>query len=58
MNYDEDTQRVTVTLDIPAGPGTEIIAVGALLDLLDHLQHDGIQPQWITLDIGGPPTTP
>jgi hypothetical protein len=58
MIYDEYSQRVTITVDIPAGPGTEIIAVGALLDVLDHFQRDGIQAQWITLDIGGPPTTP
>lgn len=55
---DDCLQRVTITVDIPGGPGTETIAAGALLDVLNHLQHDGIQPHWITLEITGPTTTP
>ncbi len=51
-------QRITITVDIAAGPGTETIAAAALLDVLNHLQHDAIQPHWITLEISGPATTP
>jgi hypothetical protein len=59
MNHDEEFfQRIVVTLDIPGGPGTEIIAAGVLLDLLNHFQHDGIQAHRITLEITDPTTTP
>lgn len=58
MNDDEFLQRITITLDIPGGLGTEAIAAGALLDVLAHLLHDGIQPHWITLEITGPTATP
>jgi hypothetical protein len=56
-DHDDWLQRITITVDIPADPGTETIAAGALLDVLNHLQHDGIQPAWITLEITGPTTT-
>jgi hypothetical protein len=51
-------QRVVITLDIPGGPGTDTIAAGALLDVLDHFRHDAIQAHWVTLEISGPTTTP
>jgi hypothetical protein len=51
-------QRITITLDIPAAPGTDTIAAAALLDVLNHLEHDGIQPHSTTLEITGPTTTP
>lgn len=40
------------------GPGTDTIAAGALLDVLDHFRHDAIQAHWVTLEISGPTTTP
>jgi hypothetical protein len=58
MTDDDYLQRITITVDIPSGPGTETTAAGALLDVLGHLQHDGIQPHWIALEITGPTTTP
>jgi hypothetical protein len=58
MNDDDFLQRIVITLDIPGGPGTHTIAAGALLDVLGHFQHDGIQPHRITLEITGPTTAP
>jgi hypothetical protein len=49
-------QRVIITLDIPGGPGTDIVAAGALLDVLEHFRHDAIEAHWVTLEIGGPTT--
>lgn len=51
-------QRVVITLDIPAGPGTDYTAAAALLDVLEHFRHEAIQAHWITLEISGPTTTP
>jgi hypothetical protein len=56
-HHDDRLQRITITVDIPAEPGTETTAAGALLDVLNHLQHEGIQPTRITLEITGPTTT-
>ena len=47
-------QRVVITLDIPGGPGTDTIAAGALLDVLDHFRNDAIQAHWVTLEISEP----
>jgi predicted amino acid dehydrogenase len=59
MNNDDFLylQRITITLELPGGPGTDTIAAAAFLDVLRHLEHDGIQPAWATLEITGPPTT-
>jgi hypothetical protein len=57
MSDDDLLQRIKITVDIPAEPGTETIAAGALLDVLSHLQHDGIQPARTTLEITTPTTT-
>ncbi len=37
-------QRITITIDIDHEPGYEYVATGALLDVLSHLAHDGIEP--------------
>lgn len=59
MNDDERlVQRIVITLDIDGGPGTETTAAGAFLDVLSHLEHDGIQPLWSMLEITGPTTPP
>jgi hypothetical protein len=51
-------QRVVITLDIPGGPRTDYTAAAALLNVLDHFRHEAIQAHWVTLEIGGPTTTP
>ncbi len=52
MNPDDDIlQRITITLDIPGYHGTNIVAIHALLNVLSHLEHDGIRPHRTTLEI-------
>ena len=51
------TQRITVTIDITDEPGNDTIAVAALRDILGHLEHDGIVPLLIGLEIRPTPTT-
>ena len=55
---DYHLQRIVITLDIPDEPGSHITAIGALLDVLDHFQREGLQAHWVTLEISGPATTP
>ncbi len=49
-------QRVTITLELPGGLGTNTVAVGAVLDVLDHLERDGLRPYRTTIDITEEPT--
>ena len=56
-NQHPPCQRITVTVDIVDEPGNDIIGVTALLDVIGHLQHDGIIPQLIRLEIAPTPTT-
>ncbi len=56
-DLDELTQRITISVDIAFGLGTEILAAGALLDVLSHLEHDDIRPLRTTLEITDTPTT-
>ena len=51
-------QRITITIDIDHEPGYQYVATSALLDVISHLAHDGIEPRWVTLEITGPATTP
>ena len=51
-------QRITITIDIDHEPGYEYVATAALLDVLHHFSHDGIEPRWVTLEITGPATAP
>jgi hypothetical protein len=51
-------QRITITIEIDHEPGCEYVATGALLDVISHLAHDGIEPRWITLEMTGTATTP
>jgi hypothetical protein len=51
-------QRVSITVDIDYGPGSEHIAAGMFQDVMSRLSHDGAQPRWATLEITGPATTP
>jgi|HubBroStandDraft_1064217.scaffolds.fasta_scaffold536424_1 hypothetical protein len=56
-SHDTPTQRITVTLDIIDEPGNEAVAVSALLTIVGHLEHDGIIPLLIGLEIRPTPTT-
>ncbi len=51
------TQRIVVTLDVVDEPGNDTVGVGALLDIIGRLEHDGIIPLLIRLEIGPTPTT-
>jgi hypothetical protein len=51
-------RRITITIDIDHEPGYQYVATAALLDVISHLAHDGIEPLWVTLEITGPTTTP
>ena len=51
------TQRITITLDVTDEPGNDSLAVGALLDVVRHLEHDAIIPLLIRLEIRSTPTT-
>ena len=60
-DHDDDfdyLQRIVITLDIPGFRGTDIIATAALLNVLSHLEHNGIRPYRTTLDISEPTTPP
>ena len=43
--------RLTITADIPAGPGIEIVAAELLLDLVQRFGYQAIIPTGISLDI-------
>ena len=43
--------RVTITAEIPSGPGIEIVAAELLLDLVYRFEHQGIAPEELHLDI-------
>jgi hypothetical protein len=57
VEYDSDgyyLQRITITLDLPGGPGTDYTAAAALMAVLDQFRHEAIQAHWVTLEITGP----
>ena len=54
-NDDDFLQRFIITIDIP-GPGIDTIAAQTLLNVLSHLEHDGIWPYRTTLEITEPTT--
>ncbi len=58
MNDDDEApvQRVCIVLDLPAWPGTNAIAVGVILDVLERLERDGLHPYRSTIDIIELPT--
>jgi hypothetical protein len=53
-----DHQRITITIDTPDMPSNDTIAVQALLEVIRQLQHDGIYPTLIRLELSPTPTTP
>jgi len=57
---DDVVHRVTITADIPSGPGIEIVAAELLLDLVQRFGYQAIVPTGIRLDISTltlPPST-
>jgi hypothetical protein len=54
---DYPLQRVTTTVELPGWPGVHNIAIGALIDVLDHLERDGIRPFHTTINITEQTTT-
>jgi hypothetical protein len=58
VRYDDSppVQRITITIDIDDGPGNDTTAIGALYDVVRHLEHDGIVPTFVRLEIGPTPT--
>jgi hypothetical protein len=52
-----DQQRITITIETPDMPCNDTIAAHTLLDVIEKLQHDGIYPSRISLEITTIPTT-
>jgi hypothetical protein len=48
---DEFVHRLTITADIPSGPGIEIVAAELLLDLVQRFGYQAVVPYGIRLDI-------
>lgn len=48
---DDLVHRLTITADIPSGPGIEIVAAELLLDLVQRFGYQAIFPTGIRLDI-------
>ena len=55
--HDPPIQRITITLDVTDEPGNDAIAVSALTAIVRNLEHDGIIPLLIGLEIRPTPTT-
>ena len=49
--------RLTITADIPSGPGIEIVAAELLLELVQRFECQGITPEEIRLNIATRPRT-
>lgn len=49
--------RVTITLELPGGWGTNTLPLHVALDVLDRLERDGIRPYKTTISITDKPTT-
>lgn len=56
IDHDPPTLQVTITLDLPGGPGTATIPIEALVNVLDHLERDGLRPYRTAIDIVEQPT--
>lgn len=50
-------RRVTITVDIGDEPGNDTTAIGILIDIIGHLEHDAIYPTLIRLELGPTPHT-
>ena len=56
MSNPEELRRIVVTIDIHDDPLTEVLAVQALLRLVEWLHHEGTTPTRTTLEITGTPS--
>lgn len=57
IDDDDPTLHVTITLELPGWPGTNIIPIEAVVNVLNHLEHDGLRPYRIAIEIAEQPTT-
>lgn len=57
-DQDDDlpTQRLSIILELPAWHHTNCIALGAVADVLDRLERDGLRPYRTIIDITELPT--
>jgi len=51
------TLNLTITFELPGGPCTTTIAIGAVLNVLNHFELDGLLPYRTVIDIVEAPTT-
>jgi len=56
IDDDSPTLKVTITLELPGGPGTTIVPIEAVLNVLNHLERDGLRPYRTAIDIVEQPT--
>jgi len=56
MDDHAPTLLVTITLELPGGPGTNIIPIEAVVNVLNHLERDGLRPYRTAIDIVEQPT--
>jgi len=57
IDDDSPTLQVTITIELPGGPGTTSISIEAVLNVLNHLERDGLRPYRTAIDIVEQPTT-
>ena len=50
------TLNLTITFELPGGPGTTTIALGAVLNVLNHFEREGLRPYRTTIDLDDLPT--
>jgi hypothetical protein len=53
-----DHQRMTITIDTPDMPNNDVVAAQTLLEVIRHLQRDGVYPTLIRLELAPTPPTP
>lgn len=51
IDHDSPTLQVTITLELPGGPGTTTIPIEAFANVLNHLERDGLRPYRTAIDI-------
>ncbi len=57
IHDDDDIQHVTIALELPGGLGTNSIVLQTVLDVLDHLERDGLHPYRTAVEISEQPPT-
>jgi len=56
IDDDPPSLQVTITLELPGGPGTTVIPIEAVVSVLNHLERDGLRPYRTAIDIVEQPT--